>query len=101
MNSPVFPSLDVIYCIYTPANVPGDLEWTPPAYSAYDDFHTIDWQRDVQRDRIRHRRLNQRRREGVLQFLAAWGDSLSAWVCVTLVGLFAGCFAGEVIQRYY
>ena len=35
-------------------------------------------QRDVQRDRVRHRRLGQRRREGVFHFLASWMDSLSA-----------------------
>ena len=83
-----------------PPRLSGDLEWTPPAYSAYDDFHTIDWQRDVQRDRVRHRKLGQRRRDGILHFLAAWMDSLSAWVCVTLVGLFAGCFAGKTGSRW-
>jgi len=76
--------------------ISGDLEWTPPPDSSYDDFHTIDWQRDIQRDRIRHRTLRTSRLNGILQFLASWADSLSAWVCVTLVGLFAGCFAGVI-----
>lgn len=27
----------------------------PPGHAQYDDFHTIDWQRDIARDRMRHR----------------------------------------------
>ena len=27
----------------------------PPGFGQYDDFHTIDWQRDLARDRKRHR----------------------------------------------
>lgn len=26
-----------------------------PGIGQYDDFHTIDWQRDIARDRMRHR----------------------------------------------
>ena len=29
------------------------LDNTPPIFSKYGDFHTIDWQRDLARDRMR------------------------------------------------
>ena len=29
-----------------------------PGLGQYDDFHTIDWQRDIARDRMRHRYIN-------------------------------------------
>ena len=33
----------------------------------YDDFHTIDWLKDLARDRFRHRIIQRRRKESILQ----------------------------------
>lgn len=32
-----------------------------PGIGQYDDFHTIDWQRDIARDRMRHRYILKRK----------------------------------------
>jgi len=65
-------------------------------YGKYDDFHTIDWQRDVARDRLRHRILKRRRGDGIANFCRCVFDALSAWVCVSVVGIFSGVFAGII-----
>ena len=60
----------------------------------YDDFHTIDWVRDRNRDRLRHKRLN---RDGRLSWrgctLKMW-DAGSGWLIVFLVGVSSGLLAG-------
>jgi hypothetical protein len=33
----------------------------------YDDFHTIDWLKDLARDRFRHRIIQRRRKESIWQ----------------------------------
>jgi chloride channel 3/4/5 len=64
--------------------------------SRYDDFHTIDWQRDLARDRLRHKYLVRRRESGGI---SGWFDSLmdasSGWILVLLVGI----SAGKYLQR--
>ncbi len=35
-----------------------------PGLGQYDDFHTIDWQRDIARDRMRHRHIIAKKRMG-------------------------------------
>ena len=61
----------------------------------YDDFHTIDWVRDRNRDRLRHKRLN---RDGQLSWrgctMKLW-DAGSGWLIVFLVGVSSGLLAGE------
>lgn len=32
-----------------------------PGIGQYDDFHTIDWQRDIAKDRMRHRYILKKR----------------------------------------
>ena len=66
------------------------LEELPPGIGQYDDFHTIDWLRDISRDRMRHRHIVKRRKEGCLQKLKSAHDAWSGWVCVLLVGCAAG-----------
>lgn len=67
-----------------------------PLTRYYDDFHTIDWVRDRNRDRLRHKRLN---RDGRLSWrgcsMKLW-DAGSGWLIVFLVGVSSGLLAGKV-----
>ena len=62
----------------------------------YDDFHTIDWLKDLARDRFRHRVIQKKRKENFLQRLVTLHDAWSGWICVFLVGLSSGLAAGMV-----
>jgi chloride channel 3/4/5 len=66
------------------------LEDLPPGIGQYDDFHTIDWLRDISRDRMRHRHIVKRRQDGCFEKLKSAHDAWSGWVCVLLVGCAAG-----------
>ncbi|KAL3178111.1 hypothetical protein MRX96_038638 [Rhipicephalus microplus] len=55
-----------------------------PSAAQYEDFHTIDWQRDLARDRMRHRLIVKRRGQGglvelLVGFHDAWGDDCKQW----------------------
>ena len=57
----------------------------------YGNFHTIDWLRDLVKDRFRHRWLMKEKRRGKLfEKVQAWHDACSGWFCVLLVGISAG-----------
>lgn len=43
-----------------------------PGLGQYDDFHTIDWQRDIARDRMRHRFIVKKRRDSLWECIKAW-----------------------------
>merc|ERR1719282_1498466 len=62
----------------------------------YDDFHTIDWQRDIARDRMRHRHIVKKKQESVTDLIKGAHDAWSGWVCVLLVGLTSGVMAGVI-----
>lgn len=38
-------------------------------FSGYSDFHTIDWQRDLARDRMRHRYIVKRRQNSLWELV--------------------------------
>lgn len=38
-------------------------------FSGYSDFHTIDWQRDLARDRMRHRHIVKKRRKSIWELV--------------------------------
>lgn len=38
-------------------------------FSGYSDFHTIDWQRDLARDRMRHRYIVKRRQSSLWEII--------------------------------
>merc|ERR1719318_408862 len=61
-----------------------------PGLGQYDDFHTIDWQRDIARDRMRHRYIVKKKQESVMDLIKGAHDAWSGWVCVLLVGLTSG-----------
>ncbi|XP_075742165.1 H(+)/Cl(-) exchange transporter 3-like isoform X1 [Rhipicephalus microplus] len=68
-----------------------------PSAAQYEDFHTIDWQRDLARDRMRHRLIVKRRGQGgLVELLVGFHDAWSGWLCVLLVGLAAGATAAVI-----
>ena len=75
------------------------VEMAPATSSGrYDNFHTIDWQREMARDRSRHRSLfkgDRKSTRGWKQQLISWNDAWSGWLCVSLVGIAAGAVAGK------
>jgi len=62
----------------------------------YDDFQTIDWLKDLMRDRLRHRLLRAKTHQSFLNKLLMYHDAWSGWLCVLLVGLSAGVIAGVI-----
>lgn len=67
-----------------------------PGIGQYDDFHTIDWQRDIARDRMRHRYIVKKRQDSLWNLIKGAHDAWSGWVCVLLVGVCTGVVAGVI-----
>ncbi|KAK6627433.1 H(+)/Cl(-) exchange transporter 3 [Polyplax serrata] len=67
-----------------------------PGIGQYEDFHTIDWQRDITRDRMRHRYIVKKKQDSIYDRIKGAHDAWSGWVCVLLVGLFTGVVAGVI-----
>ncbi|RWS27196.1 H(+)/Cl(-) exchange transporter 3-like isoform X1 [Leptotrombidium deliense] len=68
----------------------------PPGIGQYDDFHTIDWQRDIARDRMRHRSILKRKNDSFVELVKGTHDAWSGWLCVFFVGIFLGVVAGVI-----
>ncbi|XP_039248627.1 H(+)/Cl(-) exchange transporter 4-like [Styela clava] len=68
----------------------------------YEDFHTIDWLREMSRDRLRHRQIIHRKRESWHKFFKGMHDAWSGWLVVLLVGLAAGTCAGiiDIVSKW-
>ena len=66
------------------------------ALAQYDDFHTIDWVRDRQRDRMRYRRMKKLKLGSLWDRIKQANDAWAGWLVVFLVGLAAGLFAGII-----
>ncbi|XP_014783628.1 H(+)/Cl(-) exchange transporter 5 isoform X2 [Octopus bimaculoides] len=77
-------------------NLMDTLDDLPPGIGQYDDFHTIDWLRDIARDRMRHRNIIKRKADGLWEKIKSAHDAWSGWVCVLLVGVAAGLSAGII-----
>ena len=57
----------------------------------YSNFHTIDWLRDLTKDRLRHRWILKEKAKGHLfEKIQAVFDACSGWFCVLLIGIAAG-----------
>lgn len=67
-----------------------------PGIGQYDDFHTIDWQRDIAKDRMHHRYITKKKQDSIWDLIKGAHDAWSGWVCVLLVGLFTGAVAGVI-----
>ncbi|XP_045476056.1 H(+)/Cl(-) exchange transporter 5-like [Harmonia axyridis] len=67
-----------------------------PGIGQYDDFHTIDWQRDIAHDRMRHRYLVKKKQDSLWNLIQGFHDAWSGWLCVLLVGLCTGVVAGVI-----
>jgi hypothetical protein len=62
----------------------------------YGDFHTIDWLRDLARDRKRHKYISSQKNDFPFGFFRSFFDAISGWICVLLVGVAAGSTAGII-----
>jgi chloride channel 3/4/5 len=62
----------------------------------YDDFHTIDWVNDRQRNRLRHKRLKRDRQRSWIGCFHQLHDAWSGWIVVLLVGIASGVAAGII-----
>jgi chloride channel 3/4/5 len=71
-------------------NLMDALDDLPPGIGQYDDFHTIDWLRDISRDRMRHRQINRKKQDSFFDKVKGAHDAWSGWVCVLLVGCATG-----------
>ena len=89
-SAPCVPLIEVLFDAVT-----GDSD-DIPGIGQYDDFHTIDWQRDIARDRMRHRYIIRRKQDSLWDLIKGTHDAWSGWVCVLLVGLFTGAVAGVI-----
>ncbi|KAK3607649.1 hypothetical protein CHS0354_010706 [Potamilus streckersoni] len=82
--------------LYSSSNLVDTLEDLPPGIGQYDDFHTIDWLRDIARDTLRHRQIVKKKHAGFVEWLKGAHDAWSGWMCVLLVGVATGTVAGFV-----
>ncbi|XP_035223469.1 H(+)/Cl(-) exchange transporter 5-like isoform X2 [Stegodyphus dumicola] len=73
-----------------------ELDDLPPGVGQYDDFHTIDWLRDLARDRYRHKYITRKMKESVSALIKGYCDKVSGWICVFFVGVAAGSLAGFI-----
>lgn len=82
--------MENIVCISGASTFMDTLDDLPPGIGQYEDFHTIDWLRDVARDRTRHRQVVKKKQNGCLEYLKGAHDAWSGWMCVLFVGVTAG-----------
>lgn len=66
------------------------------ALAQYEDFNTIDWVRDRQRERKRFRDMRRMKRGSLWQRIKQANDAWAGWLIVFLVGLSAGLCAGII-----
>lgn len=67
-----------------------------PIIRHYEDFHTIDWQRDIAQDRMRHRYIISKKRDSICDFIRGFHDAWAGWLCLLLVGMTTGAVAGII-----
>ncbi|MGH0144736.1 UNVERIFIED_CONTAM: hypothetical protein FKN15_004236 [Acipenser sinensis] len=67
-----------------------------PDVGTYEDFHTIDWLREKSRDTDRHRKIANKSKESIWEFIKGLLDAWSGWVVMLLIGLLAGTLAGVI-----
>jgi hypothetical protein len=81
----------------TSPNNSGSSSNSPVKAEKYGNFHTIDWLRDLAKDRFRHRWIVKEKNHGRwFEKIRAFHDACSGWFCVLLVGMSAGIVAGVV-----
>ncbi|XP_023229740.1 H(+)/Cl(-) exchange transporter 3-like isoform X1 [Centruroides sculpturatus] len=73
----------------------GEMEEIPKTRH-YEDFHTIDWQRDIAQDRTRHRYIISKKKDSVWDCIRGFHDAWSGWLCLLLVGMTTGTVAGII-----
>lgn len=91
----VYTNAQTLNVIFVCVSVSADSD-DIPGIGQYDDFHTIDWLRDIARDRMRHRYILKKRHDSIWDLIKGAHDAWSGWLCVLLVGLFTGVAAGII-----
>lgn len=76
-----------------------------PGIGQYEDFHTIDWQRDIARDRMRHRYIVKKVQDSVWDFLKVsisndLKENRSFLRISSLVFFFFSCFRNFIHYIY-
>ncbi|KAM3187722.1 hypothetical protein ACTXT7_001764 [Hymenolepis weldensis] len=72
---------------------PGSEDGYKSVRRSYDEYDTVDWVKDLNKDSDRRARMEQRAKYSFLgQLLLIW-DSSSGWICVGLIGALIGIFA--------
>lgn len=61
----------------------------------YSDFHTIDWLKDIAKDRLRHRSIIKKRKGTIPNKLSSACDAASGWLIVFLIAVSVGGVAGK------
>lgn len=56
----------------------------------YDDFHTIDWLREMSLNRLRYRQIYNSSSKSFCAVVRKLHDACSGWLVVLLIGLAAG-----------
>ncbi|PIK48248.1 putative H(+)/Cl(-) exchange transporter 3 [Apostichopus japonicus] len=64
--------------------------------SQYDDFHTIDWVRDVQKYRNQRKEILKKRHDSLRNKIYFYLYSGAGWIVISLVGLATGLCAGII-----
>lgn len=63
----------------------------------YRDYHSIDWLRELTRDKGRHARIERQSKSGhIKEKIKSIFDKSSGWLVVLIIGGSAGCCAGIV-----
>lgn len=79
-------SIFLIQNVYIPGGISfsgmNDTSDDIPGIGQYEDFHTIDWQRDIARDRMRHRYIIKKRQNSICDLIKVW---LIIWISVFAV----------------
>ncbi len=56
----------------------------------YGNFHTIDWMRDITKDRFRNSWLQKETKKGLFEKFQFLFDATSGWFAILLMGISAG-----------
>lgn len=56
-------------------------------FSGYSDFHTIDWQRDLARDRMRHRHIVKKRKHSLWELIKVNFAQQQKWFITIIIQL--------------
>lgn len=68
-------------------------------FSGYSDFHTIDWQRDLARDRMRHRYIVKRRQNSIWELVKVSAAGCLEIIHIIFLSSFMSSFSLSIIYQ--